>query len=846
MMNGAAYLPDENTWTMTWGSTDDLRDAARILGYDPDEMSDTEVIRNLEQVYNLDMRVAGRDNLEAPTWSDLSPRQRWEFINEGSVSFVGDEQRGNQTWTRDEVLYSSRRYEDETVPDWAYTVPQSTDARPSGDTQGEDPYEIGYYEQLVAASSGAQQEQAQRDLERARQQLRDDQAAWDEEFGESHYRNGTVRLSAVLPDGPEDERAARNRASGVTQAGDAVDDARAARTGAADEPEDSDVETPDSDEETPEPPEVQDEAPVQPQTPPLGSNLARATIVYNTTLRLAQGDMDTRAVNAMVDRLESAYPGITEEIFGEGGVESYIQNPTEVEEQTAERVREAPPMPPNPAAEDALEIPEPPNGFDTRGRMRPPAGTELELDGTTYRFLGRMWAQVKEDGTLGSTGQVETELQGQLTDTWQTSITQSPDQPDAPDTRDSEFDAGTTDTGISTREPPAPPSDVQLDEPPQVDDELPPPPEAPEVDDESPTQPDAPEVDDSEFDTDTSVDPSITVRDPDTLVSPGIDDELPDVDDEVPDEPEVDDEAPVQPDEPEVDDSEFDAEPADDVEVDNEPPAEPEEPELDTDVTIPDDEPEAASSDPGEIEVDDEGPVQPETPEVDDEVGIDTRDPDVAVARTGPPELRSPELTDIELDTDRSPVPPQVDDQGPTQPDAPETTDSEVEVEPADDREIDSETPPMPSQPELDAAPEQPAGAPELPPLDDTEQDTETQPQDAEDAVDTEVGDDSTVDDTQQDDDVRDAEDALDPATLSTQAQTATLPTTTTVLDPRINTRTTGQTDTQTDQSRTPRPGASLPGADKKKSAYDWTPIQLSDPLDLQRSRRFNPSLYKS
>lgn len=52
---------------------------------------------------------------------------------------------------------------------------------------------------------------------------------------------------------------------------------------------------------------------------------------------------------------------------------------------------------------------------------RPDRGAQVEIDGQTYRFLGRMWAPVKSDGSLGSTGvigQDSNPTTQELNDTW--------------------------------------------------------------------------------------------------------------------------------------------------------------------------------------------------------------------------------------------------------------------------------------------------------------------------------------------------------------------------------------------------------------------------------------------
>ena len=52
------------------------------------------------------MRIEGRSTLEPPIWSDLNQRQKMQFWKEGKVTFAGDPERGNQTWTRKQILFN--------------------------------------------------------------------------------------------------------------------------------------------------------------------------------------------------------------------------------------------------------------------------------------------------------------------------------------------------------------------------------------------------------------------------------------------------------------------------------------------------------------------------------------------------------------------------------------------------------------------------------------------------------------------------------------------------------------------------------------------------------------------
>jgi hypothetical protein len=506
-MNNAVYEPNENRWIIIWNDENAMRDAARLLGVENvDGLSDSDVIRQLESVYNLDMRVPGQDQLEAPSWTALTPQQRSEFLTQGRVTFTGHPTRGNQSWSREEVLYSTRRYDEgDSVPDWVYNVPNPTDARPTARQGDEDPYEIAYLEQTVAMSSGFQREQAQRDLDRARQNLSDDQAAWDAEYRFTHNPDGTPKIYAGRGNGHSElETRQRDAAEAARAAAENIIDQRMDGDAAATEEEQVEIiraamdaaqqvsinnEEPISNEDlfsqatdaainaaqeitgteinSDDARAAADEVissridsdyPQNRPTPepvPVNSNLARARVVYGASLRVAQGDMDPLEVASMIDRLEQHYPGIEQEIFGDAGIESYVQNPAEVSEEVYTRIQEEGIEQPNPeTVENAVE---PSNGFDPRGVQRPPTGTEIERDGETYRFLGRMWAPVNPDGTIGSTGAVSTELQTSLRDEWaENTIMSQPVGQTAPDVQtdvtDLEEPEVPTDSGITPRD----------------------------------------------------------------------------------------------------------------------------------------------------------------------------------------------------------------------------------------------------------------------------------------------------------------------------------------------------------------------------------------------------------
>jgi hypothetical protein len=417
---------------------------------------------------------------------------------------------------------------------------------------------------------------------------------------------------------------------------------------------------------------VAEESPVLAQTeirlPPAPStDVARGTIRYNAMMRMANGNMDADVIDAMLNNLEETYPGIRDEILqGRDPSDFANLNPEEIQ-------REAPARP-ELNLDDAQPITPPnPNGFDSTGRPRPPANTEIEIDGQNYRFLGRMWAPVKDDGSLGSTGAVPSTLQRQLSDTW---ISQTPElqQPET----------GATDSGATT---PAQDPEVgrftppQLTPPPQTDTEFEPSQDPefvpgdfpdPEVDDTTPTLT-TPQIGPTDNGV-TPPDPEADIRTreaPPRPVAPDTERDLrrpptvPPVDAqtdiEQPTAPEVDTDSGVTPPDPEADIRTSDT------------PTRPTAPEPESDIRRPEQQPSP--------DVDSDSPTQPTAPEVDTDSEIDTDttvDPEVTI--TAPPELTRPDV-DTEPDVD--------------------TTTPEPEAEPEVEPEVDVD-------PEVDVTPDAP------------------------------------------------------------------------------------------------------------------------------------------
>ena len=360
-------------------------------------------------------------------------------------------------------------------------------------------------------------------------------------------------------------------------------------------------------------------------------DVARAHIVYNTMMRLANGNMEPDVARAMLDRLESNYPGISDEILRGRSVDDFANNPEEI---TSEIQRDPPERPSSPTLDQTIV---PPNGFDTSGGMRPPAGIEIERNGTTYRFLGRMWARVDSDGNIGSPGQVPTNVQRSLSSEWRQQTTTSPARPEPPSADvDSTNIIPTTDPTVSVSRPPelTPP---QPDTAPARTDTTPS--ARPEVDDAPPQQPRQPEIDTDADVNAPAVDPRINVRPPPRISRPD-DDTAPARTDTTPSaRPDVQTDI-DQPTEPEVDTDSDTVEPAVDPRINVRTPPR---------ISRPDDDtaPERTAKT-KEPEVDDTVPQRPRGPEVDTDADVSVGDPDIiSTPRTAPSQLAIPDVDTV-------------------------------------------------------------------------------------------------------------------------------------------------------------------------------------------------------
>ena len=414
--------PKEGITVVNLGDEAEVRRMAELLGID-NKGSINGVLARIENVKKIDVRVKGRSTLEPPIWSDLDDDQKLQYWKEGKVTFTGHEERGNQTWTRSQILYNSRRNND-TIPEEIANLGDNTFARPdlNSDEYAETAKTIKRLENQIENSAlmrkakqdlendqkewdaeakkngvgptvaefgprpsrdmpgdpynftGARSSTAiiENDLNNIKKQFEKEQADWDKQFGSTHLRDGSIKKGEELFLKDKDQI----KTAAVEVAKEKVEKVKS---------ENADVEGIEAMTEDP-------KAVVINPDDTENYSLSRANLVASTKLEISTRNMKPDAVRQMLKNLEKMYPGISNDIISQEDLAKYEQLPKEVRDKLNQEVQKAPPS--------SLEQPQ----LD-----RPPTGTVVELDGKPYVWLGvpdgvgGMWAEQKPDGSRGTT-----------------------------------------------------------------------------------------------------------------------------------------------------------------------------------------------------------------------------------------------------------------------------------------------------------------------------------------------------------------------------------------------------------------------------------------------------------
>ena len=427
----------------TFENEEQIEYVAKRLGVYAKGDDINKMMAKLEDLTKLDIRIAGASTLEAPLWSELTPLQKRQFVTEGVITFNNHPERGNQRWTREKVLYTSR-INGETLPPEVQNLADNVEARPTANqNQGQlkmendivrnaennafqdfqeeqelwdeefgqthnpdgspkDPNAEGIAGRQLTGEDTTDELQGRRpdknmehyqeiaknkllnniDYQNAKKRLTDqkeqfakelkaEQDAWDRKYSTTHHHTGVAKIDSKFIDG----RIETPPGIGPTDTSDGETD------GETDSEFDTEIKP--SDLET----NNQDVV-----IPSLSNSkkIAEDQIIYRMQMNVADGGYaNEQELRRTLQILEQDYPGITNKVLTTD-VGSYFKNKKQIDKEVAEKIENSPKPVFTPSS-------------------RPPEGVEVELDGTTYRWLGKeggkggMWAVVKPDGTRGTT-----------------------------------------------------------------------------------------------------------------------------------------------------------------------------------------------------------------------------------------------------------------------------------------------------------------------------------------------------------------------------------------------------------------------------------------------------------
>jgi len=479
--------PRENKAVVIVDSEEDIRRIASLLGLES-KGKINKVMANLEEVRKLDFRIQGRSNLEAPVWSDLNRRQRQEYIKNGSVTFVGDKERGNQTWTRDQIMFNSRRNQDD-VPDDIANLLDNTDARPTMDP--DDQREIDSQQALIdnsiamtaarreleadqkewdaaASANGeaaatadlgprpsedmegdpynftgarASTSMSQRTIDQIKKNLANAQTDWDTQYGDTHNPNGVViysKPSSAVTNFVRRAFIAKPKTSGVdtvdtTAPTQPTDDSEVDTTAPAQPTDDSAVDTtPASGLDSPQ--GADDAVDVDTDTSPITQDdlIGDDKKKIVAPVVLTPGETTSKAHVTYLHKIAIAngdMDPISVAAMLKKSEESFPGITDDVLPGGIDSYVQDPRTVKKTLQNDSKTQTAP---TDVTRNGKPPKGTNVELNGQDYTFAGAMWVPIKPDGSRGSTGHKNHK---ELMKKWQDStIDQTiPDQLKTPD-----------------------------------------------------------------------------------------------------------------------------------------------------------------------------------------------------------------------------------------------------------------------------------------------------------------------------------------------------------------------------------------------------------------------------
>ncbi len=422
---------EENTSTINLDDEGQARRLAQLLGITVDNEKVTDktdinkVLAQLENVRKIDVRIEGRSTLEPPIWSDLDDMQKMEYWKDGKVTFTNHPERGNQTWTRQQIMFNSRRMEDN-VPDEVANLLDNAPKR----VNMEDPTSGPSVADAVNAKKLMDQL-----TEGARRKLEDDQTAWDNRnqksiadgdgpldpdtrpteennedfkrfFNSSLYTAQKANYERALKEIKEDQKAwdseygLTHNFDGSPKKGSQIFaekqrfDAKAEQLKKEQERKENALNTVKENEGV-----TDFDAPEAPHVPVIKGgdaesdkkvDISRKHYIAHAKIKIANGEMQADELEAFLEASDKVYPGSSKEIISDEDRANYqsIDLRPEVKDNVVKD----------------FEKP-----TENVANTRPPEGAEVTFQGKKYVWLGvadgkgGMWAEVKEDGSRGRT-----------------------------------------------------------------------------------------------------------------------------------------------------------------------------------------------------------------------------------------------------------------------------------------------------------------------------------------------------------------------------------------------------------------------------------------------------------
>ena len=433
LLDDVEINPTENTSTVNLNDEAQARKLAELLGIDKDldgnkitkDTDINKVLAQLENVRKIDVRIEGRSTLEPPIWSDLDDMQKMEYWKDGKVTFTNHPERGNQTWTRQQIMFNSRRMEDK-VPDEVANLLDNAPKRidlndaTSGDFAAD---AVAAKKQMDLLTQGARNKLTKEQVawdnrnkksiadgdgpldpntrpteennedfktffntsvytsqkeayDYAVKNAKEEQKAWDSEYGLTHNFDGSPKKGSQMfaekqrfdrkAEQMRKEQERKEKALNTAKENEGVTDFDAS--------------------EAPHVPVIKGGDPESDKK----VEISRKHYIAHAKIKIANGEMENDELDAFLKNSDKIYPGSSKEIISDEDRANYKKIDLRPE-----------------AKDNVVKDFEKPT--ENVANTRPPEGAEVTFKGKKYVWLGvrggkgGMWAEVKEDGSRGTT-----------------------------------------------------------------------------------------------------------------------------------------------------------------------------------------------------------------------------------------------------------------------------------------------------------------------------------------------------------------------------------------------------------------------------------------------------------